>query len=71
MLEFSLVKKKRKNFLMTWWVFLEVLLWRSGRRERGDLLWKVAEPRERFFFFSVDLVLSDELKGQVTPEGRS
>lgn len=56
---------------MTWWVFLEVLLWRSGRRERGDLLWKVAEPRERFFFFSVDLVLSDELKGQVTPEGRS
>lgn len=29
---------------MTWWVFLEVLLWRSGRRERGDLLWKVAEP---------------------------
>ena len=47
---------------MTWWVFLEVLLWRLGRRERGDLLWKVAEPRERFFF-SVDLVLSDELKG--------
>ena len=47
---------------MTWWVFLEVLLWRLGRRERGDLLWKVAETRERFFF-SVDLVLSDELKG--------
>ena len=55
---------------MTWWVFLEVLLWRFGRRERRPSL-ESSRTQGEIFFFSVDLVLSDELKGQVTPEGRS
>lgn len=41
LLEFSLAKKKKgKNFLMTLWVFLQVLLVGKGEEKEGDLLWE-------------------------------